>query len=66
MSVQEKLEWVAIISNSILWGGLVLAFIWLSISDRTLPDPDKGKEQALPVQEKAQEAVEDDSPRHRA
>lgn len=60
MSAYEKIKLVAIVSNILLWGGIVFGFVWLSITDPTVPDD------ANPTTAEVKVGQTDAAPRHRA
>lgn len=60
MSAYEKIKLIAIVSNVLLWGGVILGLVWLNITDPTLPDTNK------PAAAEIEVGQEDAAPRHRA
>jgi hypothetical protein len=66
MTIREKLEWLAIVSNSILWGGIILFLILVSFTSPILPD-EKQHESPVPAEEAAEDGAAEPGPaRHRA
>jgi hypothetical protein len=60
MSARDLLEMIAVASNAVLWGGIILGFVWLSITDPTVPDD-------TPSPSNTTQGVRTDAaPRHRA
>jgi len=65
MTAYDKILWATAVSNTLLWGGILFGFIWLSVTDPRVPDDTKPAEPATQAAG-LEVARTDGAPRHRA